>query len=140
MPLTFAQADALFRQDRLNDLVADVEGRRFLKLRSLNRTEYLERLFQTARIAKPDVGARQLFEAAFNAGINAATVETCVREIYREEREQRRANEAELVNQLYRVQEFNWGGLPPEQPGEDHRGQLREEDHRLRSAVSVRRE
>ena len=35
----------------------------------------------------------------------------CARDIYREEREQRRARETELVNQLYRVQEFNWGGL-----------------------------
>ena len=74
MPLTFAQADALFRQDRLNDLVADVEERRYLKLRSLNRTEYLERLFQTAGIPRPDVGARQLFDAAFNAGINTAMI------------------------------------------------------------------
>lgn len=111
MPLSFAQADALFRQDRLNDLIADVEGRRFLKLRSLNRKEHLERLFQSANIARPDVGVRQLFDAAFNAGINTATIEACARDIYREEREQRRANETELVNQLYRVQEFNWGGL-----------------------------
>ncbi|PIU66725.1 MAG: hypothetical protein COS85_03670 [Armatimonadetes bacterium CG07_land_8_20_14_0_80_59_28] len=111
MPLTFTQADALFRQDKLNELVADAEGRRFLKLRSLNRTEYLERLFQAARMARPAVGARQLFDAAFNAGINTATIEACARDIYREEREQRLANEAELVNQLYRVQEFNWGGL-----------------------------
>ncbi|MES1227427.1 MAG: hypothetical protein ABUL72_02085, partial [Armatimonadota bacterium] len=111
MPLTFAQADALFRQDRLNDLIADVEGRRFLKLRSLNRTEYLERLFLAAGIARPDVGARQLFDAAFNAGINTATIEACARDIYREERGQRRGRETELVNQLYRVQEFNWGGL-----------------------------
>jgi hypothetical protein len=111
MPLTFAQADALFRQDKLNELVADAEGRRFLKLRSLNRTEYLERLFQAAGIARPDVGSRQLFDAAFNAGINVPAIEACAREMYREEREQRRANEAELVNQLYRVQEFNWGGL-----------------------------
>ncbi|MEJ5308817.1 MAG: hypothetical protein WHX52_03515 [Anaerolineae bacterium] len=111
MSLTFAQADALFRQDRLNELVADAEGRRFLKLRSLNRTEYLERLFQLAGIARPDVGSRQLFEAAFSAGINTAVIEACARDIYHEEREQRRANEAELVNQLYRVQEFNWGGL-----------------------------
>src|SRR6266852_2050549 len=28
MPLTFAQADVLFRQDKLNELVADAEGRR----------------------------------------------------------------------------------------------------------------
>ncbi len=111
MPLNFAQADALFRQNRLNDLVADSEGRRFLKLRSLNRTEYLESLFQLAGIALPDIGSRQLFSAAFNAGISVTTIEACARDIYREEREQRRANEAELVNQLYRVQEFNWGGL-----------------------------
>jgi hypothetical protein len=111
MPLTFAQADTLFRQDKLNEIVADAEGRRFLKLRSLNRTEYLERLFQSAGIARPEVGSRQLFEAAFKAGISTAAIEACARDIYREEREQRRANEAELVNQLYRVQEFNWGGL-----------------------------
>ncbi|HUJ10043.1 MAG TPA: hypothetical protein VL171_08460 [Verrucomicrobiae bacterium] len=111
MPLTFAQADALFRQDKLNELVGDPEGRRFLKLRSLNRTEYLERLFQSAGIVRPDVGSRELFDAAFNAGINTAAIESCAREIYREQRECRRANEAELVNQLYRVQEFNWGGL-----------------------------
>lgn len=111
MPLSFSQADALFRQDRLNDLCADPGGRRFLKLRSLSRTEHLQRLFQTARIAIPDVGSRQLLEVAFNADINTTTIETCVREIYRGEREQRRARETDLVNQLYRVQEFNWGGL-----------------------------
>lgn len=111
MPLTFAEADALFRQDRLNELVADAEGQRFLKLRSLNRTEYLERLFQSVGIARPDLGSRQLFEAAFSTGINTAAIEACARDIYHDEREQRRANEEELVNQLYRVQEFNWGGL-----------------------------
>lgn len=111
MPLSFAQADASFRQDRLNDLCADADGRRFLKIRSLSRTEHLERLFQFARVAKPDVGARQLFEAAFDSSINTATIEACVRKIYREGRERRLGNEAELLNQLYRVQEFNWGGL-----------------------------
>lgn len=52
-----------------------------------------------------------MFEAAFNADITTVTIEACVREIYREERERRRGNEMELLNQLYRVQEFNWGGL-----------------------------
>lgn len=111
MPLTFAQADTLFRQDKLNELIADVEGRRFLKLRSLNRPECLERLFRTARIPCPNVGARKLFDAAFNAGISTETIELCARAIYGEEREQRRIHESELINQLYRVQEFNWGGL-----------------------------
>jgi len=101
MPLTFHEADTLFRQDKLNELVADSEGRRFLKLRSLNRTEYLERLFRMADIPRPDVGARQLFEVAFDADIDVTVIEACARGIYNEERERRRANEAELVNQLY---------------------------------------
>ena len=111
MPLSFTQAVSLFKEDKLNELCADADGKRFLKIRSLSRTEHLERLFQVAGVAQPDVGSRQLFEAAFNAGINTATIEACVREIYREERERRLGNEAELLNQLYRVQEFNWGGL-----------------------------
>jgi hypothetical protein len=111
MPLTFAQAVSLFKNDRLNELCADVEGIHFLKLRSLSRTENLERLFQVAGIAKPEGGTKALFEAAFNAGISAESIEACARQIFLVEREQRLANEAELVNQLYRVQEFNWGGL-----------------------------
>lgn len=111
MALNFAQADTLFRQDNLRDLCADADGRRFLKLRSLNRTEHLERLYALANVAVPDVGARELFAASFNAGINIETIEACARAIYQEERQQRLGNETELLNQLYRVQEFNWGGL-----------------------------
>src|SRR6266516_1631080 len=111
MPLTFDRAVSLFKDDRLNELCADADGRRFLKLRSLSRRENLERLFQVAGVAKPDAGPSELFEAAFNAGISTETIEASVRQIFPEEREQRRAKEPELVNQLYRVQEFNWGGL-----------------------------
>lgn len=111
MPLTFSQADNLFRQDKLNELITDVEGRRFLKLRSLNRPEYLERLIQSAKITRPDAGSRKLFEFAFNANITTTTIEAHARAIYNEERERRRITESELINQLYRVQEFNWGGL-----------------------------
>lgn len=111
MPLSFAQANTLFKDNLLNELCSDPEGIRFLKLRSLNRPEYLERLFRQAGIQKPDVGARALFEAAFRANISDAVIEACARSIYMEEREVRRAAEADLVNQLYRVQEFNWGGL-----------------------------
>ena len=111
MPLTYDAADSLFRQDKLNELVADADGRRFLKLRSLSRTEYLKRLFHRAKIAIPNIGSRHLFGAAFSARISTPMIEDCARDIYREERAQRKANENELVNQLYRVQEFNWGGL-----------------------------
>lgn len=111
MPLTFAKANELFRQDCLHELCVDAQGLRFLKLRSLNRKEHLERLFRFSGGTVPDVGARALFEAAFNAVISTETIEACAREIFGEERGQRSAKEDDLVNQLYRVQEFNWGGL-----------------------------
>jgi len=111
MPLSFTQANNLFKENKLNELCSDPEGLRFLKLRSLNRPEYLARLFDFADIEQPNVGARALFEAAFSANIPQQTVEECARAIFSEERTVRRAAEPDLVNQLYRVQEFNWGGL-----------------------------
>jgi len=97
MPLSFTQASNLFKANKLNELCADAEGLRFLKLHSLNRPECLERLFTLAGIQKPDVGARALFEAAFRANIATQTVEACAREIFSEERSVRRAAEADLV-------------------------------------------
>ena len=111
MSLSFTQADSLFRENKLNELCSAAEGRRFLKLRSLNRKEYLEQLFRIAGLALPDVSSRQLFQEAFNAEISTQVIETCIGNIYDEQRAYRRQNEAELLNQLYRVQEFNWGGL-----------------------------
>ncbi|MBI2172129.1 MAG: hypothetical protein HYU30_08965 [Chloroflexi bacterium] len=111
MPLSFAEADRLYRANQLNDLTAVAAGRRFLKLRSLNRKEYLQRLFERSGVAKPEVRARALFEAAFDSRVTTQMIEACIREIYREERIERRRLEPDLVNQLYRVQEFNWGGL-----------------------------
>ena len=111
MPLTFAEADRLFRSNQINRLSEDADGQRFLKLRSLNRTENLQGLFRVAEISQPEIGSRQLFEAAYNANIPTATVEALIRQTYRAERQARRAREPQLIDQLYRVAEFNWGGL-----------------------------
>ena len=111
MPLTFAEADRLFRNNQINQLSEDENGQRFLKLRSLSRTENLEALFRAAGVAQPDVGSRQLFQAAYGANIPTDTVEAVIRQLYQAEREARRAREPQLLNQLYRVAEFNWGGL-----------------------------
>jgi hypothetical protein len=111
MPLTFDQADKLFKDNKINQISADTAGKRYLKLRSLNRKENLEGLFAAAEVQKPAVGSRELFRLAFQADISIATIEEFIREIYRGERAERRGREADLLNQLYRVQEFNWGGL-----------------------------
>jgi hypothetical protein len=111
MALTFAQCTELFEENRFAELSADDSGQRFLVIRSLSRTEHLQELFRAAGLAIPAGGTRQLFQQAFAAKIGMATIETCIREIYLRDREKRRRAEENLLNQLYLVQEFTWGGL-----------------------------
>jgi hypothetical protein len=111
MPLTFEQCERLFRDDKITELGESAEGIRYLKLRSLNRREGLERLYATAGKQLPDASNSQLFRAAFESEITAAQIETSIRALYAQERATRREHEPELINQLYRLQEFNWGGL-----------------------------
>jgi hypothetical protein len=111
MALTFAQCTELFEENRFAALSADESGQRFLVIRSLSRTEYLQEVFRAAGLAIPAGGTRQLFQQAFAAEIGMDTIETCIREIYLRDREKRRQAEEGLLNQLYLVQEFTWGGL-----------------------------
>lgn len=111
MPLTFEECQRLFRSDRITELALDADGVRYLKLRSLNRREELRHLFEIAAGRPPEANALQLFRQAFESETTVAQIEACIREIYLQERAERREQEPELINQLYRLQEFNWGGL-----------------------------
>lgn len=111
MPLTFDEAERLFRNDRIRDLSAARDGIRYLKLRSLNRREGLQRLFASVAMGMPVGSTAEAFRMAYTSRISVEQIETCVRGLYAEERTARREQEAELINQLYRLQEFNWGGL-----------------------------
>jgi hypothetical protein len=111
MSLTFLQAARLFQEDRIRELAQLPDGLRFLKLRSLSRAESLMRLYRTAGLDLPAVNARDLFRRAYEDITDSAIIERCIRDIYEEERAVRRAQEPNLVDQLYRLQEFNWGGL-----------------------------
>jgi hypothetical protein len=111
MPLTFDDCELLFRNDGISELGRDAGGTRYLKLRSLSRKEGLERLFTIAGRPTPDGSNSELFRSAFQSDITIAQIETCMRELYTAGRAARRAQEPDLINQLYRLQEFNWGGL-----------------------------
>ena len=111
MALTFADASRLFQQNQIRELTNDPDGLRFLALRSLNRNEHLIRLYQHVGLDVPPVARRDLFRDAFERIGNREEIEGCIRLIYAEGRDIRQAQEANLIDQLYRVQEFNWGGL-----------------------------
>ena len=110
--MTFEEAQRLFRAEQIRELGASSEGRRFLKLRSLSRRELLEGLFRLARRQPRTTGVRALFREAFDdQAIVEDVIERHIREMYEEERAVRRQREPALVDQLYRVQVFDRGGL-----------------------------
>ena len=111
MPLTFAEASQLFQSGDLQRLAADPDGLRFLKLRSLSRQEHLAELYRMAGLETPPLGARELFRQAYEDINDPLVIEQCIRAIYEQGRKARRQQEPLLINQLYRLQEFNWGGL-----------------------------
>jgi hypothetical protein len=111
MPLTFDEAEQLFRNDNIRELSVLDDGIRFLKLRSLSRRDGLERLFASVHTEIPLGNTQQAFRTAYSSRISVQDIEACIRVLYTEERAVRRQHEPELINQLYRLQEFNWGGL-----------------------------
>ena len=110
--LDFETAQNWFRQDRIRELAEFPDGLRFLKLRSLSRREHLEQLFSAASIEPTSTSSRGLFREAFDTvGLNTTIIDNTIKAIYATEREKRQGHETELVDQLYRLKVFDWGGL-----------------------------
>ena len=110
--MDFDKANLLFRSDKIQALSRDKDGLRYLMLRSLSRKMYLEFLFQrSGRDPRGKSSTTMLREAYGAQNISVATIEDVIRRIYEDERGQRRVNENDLVDQLYRLEAFDWGGL-----------------------------
>jgi len=110
--MEFDTAMALFSDDCVRELAESDDGLRFLKLRSLSRREHLETLFEVASITPQASSARGMFKEAFETiAVDQEIINETISQIYASERKERRAKEPELVNQLYRLDVFDWGGL-----------------------------
>ncbi len=110
--MDFDIAMELFRGDRIRELAESADGLRFLKLRSLSRREHLVELFEVALITPQASSTRDMFREAFESiAVDEQMINQTISQIYTSERKERRAKEPELVNQLYRLDVFDWGGL-----------------------------
>ena len=102
--MNFEEAQRLFNSDSIQELSQDGDGLRFLKLRSLNRKEHLERLFQTVGVSLSTSAARGMFRQAYEcAETTSPVLDRLIRDIYEAERASRRQAEPDLVNNLYRL-------------------------------------
>lgn len=110
--MDFTTASALFKSDRIKDLCESADGLRFLKLRSLSRKPHLMKLFEVALITPQTKSAQGMLKEAFETvAVNDKIIDQTIAEIYKPERKERKEKEPDLVNQLYRLEIFDWGGL-----------------------------
>jgi len=111
MPYDFNQAKTAFKADKINELSLDPDGLRFLKLRSLSRSEFMERLAKDCSLALPSAKGDKLLRFLFNSEITNDQIENTINAIYAEERIARQVDEDKLISELYRIKVFDWGGL-----------------------------
>lgn len=109
--LSFAELDRLFREDDFPNIENDVRGARYLKLRSMSRNETLREFCLLNNINIHALQPRQYFSHIFDqADVTDDLIDSFIVQKYKEERERRSKNEDSLVDQLSRLQLFDWGG------------------------------
>lgn len=109
--LDFDAAINLFRNDRIQELATTDDGMRFLKLRSLSRREQLEYLIDKFGLAIGSTNSREWLKLIYESNVVSEDIDDIILELYEKERRIRRENEQQLVNELYKIQSFDWGGL-----------------------------
>lgn len=107
----FQQLSRFYRDNRFLEIMNHPKGIYFLKLKSISRSEYLRRLAEMNSIRHSGMKSIELFEYLFLKNISFESIERVVKEVYNEKRLVRKQNEDFLISQLYKMQEFNWGGL-----------------------------
>ncbi len=110
--LDFNTAVNLFKNDKIRELSTTAEGMRFLKLRSLSRKVHLDYLINEFEI---DIGTRssnnERLRLLYESDICSVSINHAIQILFEKERETRQKNEQQLINELYKVQSFDWGGL-----------------------------
>ena len=109
--LDFKQLDKLFRNDDFPKIENDSRGVRFLKLRSMSRKETMEEFCTQHNVDIEGIQSKNYFEHVFEQEeITDEQINDYINLKYQEERSVREANQEYLVDQLNRMQNFDWGG------------------------------
>ena len=109
--LKFAELDKRFRNNDFPSIERDKRGIRFLKLRSMSRKATMEEFCELHNIDLNGLKSKDYFVHIFeNNEVTDTIINDFINEKYQEEREVRRNNQDYLVDQLNRLQYFDWGG------------------------------
>lgn len=111
MAFSFSQAERAYRDGRISELGADAEGLRYLVLRSLSRSEHLDRFTAAMGLDVKALPGNQRLRYVFESGATLQQMEQTIRALHAAERAIREAQEDALITELYKMQAFDWGGL-----------------------------
>ena len=109
--LNFNTAVNLYKNDKIRELAGTDEGLRFLKLRSLSRKEYLDYLIDKFELKVGNLKVEEKLRYIYELAIQLADIDDVIQELFEIGRKIRRNNEQQLINELYKIQSFDWGGL-----------------------------
>lgn len=109
--LDFNEAVNLYKNDKIRELAETDDGMRFLKLRSVSRKKYLEYLISKFKLQIGNLKSREWLQFIYESDIQSEDIDDIIQEVFEKERKTRRNNEQQLINELYKIQSFDWGGL-----------------------------
>lgn len=109
--MDISKAENLFREGKINELASSRQGLLFLKLKSLDRSKYITKFLETKGVEAGTVPSSKRLTRAYNLSPSHEELDLFIRTSYDVERSERKKHEAGLVNELYKLQTFDWGGL-----------------------------
>lgn len=109
--LKFEDALNKFKHNSIRELSLTDDGMRFLKLRSLSRKYHTAYLIKKVGLNFGDTKSKEWLKKLYESNLTDQVIENAIQELYKLERKEREDKEDDLVNELYKIQSFEWGGL-----------------------------
>ena len=111
MNSSFEHLKSLYEANLFSNLIGDVDGIYWLKLRSIARKRHLVAVCKKMGIDYSNVNSQDLLRIVYDLRPPTEIVEEYITATFESERSVRRSNEDYLVSQLYQMRVFDWGGL-----------------------------
>lgn len=109
--LNFKQLDKCFRKNNFPCIENDTRGIRFLKLRSISRKDTMKVFAELHGLDLSKLNSKDYFSYLFeHSQISDDEINAFIKSQYETERADRANNQDYLIDQLKRVQHFDWGG------------------------------
>lgn len=116
---SFKELVKLFNNNKFDEIENDRQGIRFLKLRSISRKDTIVEIaiqnkLETKTIKDnktKDKKADDIFKMVFeDMSIDENAINNYILEKYKIERDERKKDENKLIDEMYKLEVFNWGG------------------------------